>query len=166
MNCFLKLILTILSSPSMLPLACGKENSEYFHGCSGGQREVVGKLVEENPSIVHSTTEDGENCLHLVAISGDAGIARILLERGADANVRSAWDGGLRMHPLSWSTYYGRHEIVELLIQHGADVNADFDSGQKEKDESPSKTTVLDVVESILIGLDDDEKEKERFIKT
>ena len=63
------------------------------------------------------------------------------------------------MHPLSWSTLYGRFEFIELLLKHGADVGADFDPGGGET------ATVLDVVEKILLGSEDDE-EKGRFIQT
>ena len=53
------------------------------------------------------------------------------------------------MHPLSWSTFYGQFEIIELLLKHGADVGADFDPGGGET------ATVLDVVEKILLGSED-----------
>jgi len=69
------------------------------------------------------------------------------------------------MHPLSWNTYYGRFEILELLLKAGADVNADFDLRAAEIGEIAEKATVLDVVEQILMGTSDD-GEKERFIKT
>jgi len=65
------------------------------------------------------------------------------------------------MHPLSWNTFYGRADIIELLLKHGADVNADFDMGGGDEAE---KVTVLDVVEQILINSQEGE-DKERFIK-
>ena len=55
------------------------------------------------------------------------------------------------VHPLSWSTYYGRFENIALLLQHGANVNADFDVG-KNSSGGAEKGTVLDVVEQILAG--------------
>jgi hypothetical protein len=32
------------------------ENSEYFHACSGGDVDKVTSLIEEDPTLVHSTT--------------------------------------------------------------------------------------------------------------
>lgn len=46
------------------------------------------------------------------------------------------------MHPLSWNVYAGHLENIRLLLEHGADVNLDFDSmGQP-----PNPVTVLDVL--------------------
>lgn len=143
-----------------------EENSEYFFACSGGEFQTVKTLLEKDPSLVHTTTKDGEHCLHLSALSGNAEIVALLLDLKADPDVRSNWESGLRMHPLSWSTFYGRHEIIELLLKHGADVNADFDLG-KDENGAAGKGTVLDVIEQILMGMDkEDQEEKERFTKT
>lgn len=141
-----------------------QENSEFFFACSGaegGEFATVKSLVEADPTLVHATTKDSEHCLHLIAISGNAEIAKFLLEKGADPDIRSGWEAGLRMHPLSWNTFYGRADIIELLLKHGADVNADFDMGAGDEAE---KVTVLDVVEQILINSQEGE-DKERFIK-
>jgi len=61
---------------------------------------------------------------------------------------------------LSWNTFYGRHDIIELLLKAGADVNADFDIAPNQKG------TVLDVIEQILLGDLDGREDKEKFIKT
>mmetsp|Transcript_55877 Transcript_55877/g.118832 ORF Transcript_55877/g.118832 Transcript_55877/m.118832 type:complete len:198 (-) Transcript_55877:456-1049(-) len=135
-------------------------NSEYFFACSGGEIDKIKTLVEVDPSLVHATTRDGEHCLHLSALSGNVEVAKLLLEKGADPDIRSEWESGLRMHPLSWNTFYGRSEIIELLLKHGADVNADFDSAQ-----GGNKLTVLDVVEQILMSSENDD-DKKRFIET
>ena len=69
------------------------------------------------------------------------------------------------MHPLSWNTYYGRYKIIELLLKYGADVNADFDLGIA-GGETGVEATVLDVVEKILLGMEEDDDSKERFAHT
>ena len=50
------------------------------------------------------------------------------------------------MTPLSWYTYGGNYEIVKLLLDNGADVNADFEYvfGSNEK------ITALDVILRLL----------------
>lgn len=161
---FLFLHIMVLVSVAIGATSPEEENSEYFFACSGGELSTIKTLLERDPSLVHKTTKDGEHCLHLSALSGNAEIVQLLLEKGADPDIRSKWEQGLRMHPLSWSTFYGRFEIIELLLKHGADVNADFDLGKKESGEA-EKVTVLDVVEKILIGTKDDE-EKMRFIQS
>ena len=137
-------------------------NSAFFFACSGGDVSTAKVMLEKDPSLAHATTKQGEHCLHLTALSGSAEIAKLILDAGGDPNIRSTWVDGLRMHPLSWNTFYGRHEIIELLLQYGADVNSDFDlkDGDYEK-----KTVVLDVVEQILLG-GEEREENERFVQT
>lgn len=132
------------------------DNSEFFHTCSEGNYEKFKSLLDANPSLVHATTKDGEHCLHLCAISGNTEIVKTLLEKGANPDIRSTWKQGLRMHPLSWNTFYGRHDIIELLLQYGADIEADFDLGGSAGE--LTKVTVLDVVEKILANEVDDEQ--------
>jgi len=43
--------------------------------------------------LAKAATKEGETGLHLVAISGKAGIARALLDAGASPNVRTTFDG-------------------------------------------------------------------------
>jgi ankyrin repeat protein len=133
------------------------ENSDYFFACSDGELSKIETLLEKDLSLVHKTTKDGEHCLHLSALGGNAEIVKLLLGKGADPDVRSSWEGGMRMHPLSWSTFYGRYEIIELLLEAGADVNADFAFGAKNDDGKFEVGTVLDVVEQILLGAKDQE---------
>ena len=152
-------------SSSDHPQAEEEKNSEYFFACSGGEFDTAKVLLEKDPSLAHATTKNGEHCLHLVAISGGgAEIVKLVLDAGADPDVRSTWDSGLRMHPLSWNTFYGRHDVIELLLKYGANVNADFDLDGKGQ-----RGTVLDVAEQILLGSADDDdsrEDKERFVKT
>ncbi len=149
-----------------VPSDSNEENSDFFFACSGGDFGLIKSLLEKDSSLVHKTTQNGEHCLHLCAISGNSDIVQLLLDAGADPNIRSSWVKGLRMHPLSWNTFYGRHEIVELLLKYGADVNADFDLGKEDVlGGGVAKGTVLDVVEGILLGINDEE-EKDRFLKT
>lgn len=50
------------------------------------------------------------------------------------------------MHPLSWNVYGGHHEIVRLLLKHGANLNDDIDSMY----DQGGKITVLDLAEQLL----------------
>lgn len=120
----------------------------FMHACSGGDEEAVETMLKEDKGFALAATNEGETGLHLVAISGKAGIARALLDAGANPNARTTFDGGLRMHPLSWNVYSGHHEIVQLLLDGGARVNDDFDL----RAESDEKVTVLDIAEKLVTG--------------
>mmetsp|Transcript_19979 Transcript_19979/g.20295 ORF Transcript_19979/g.20295 Transcript_19979/m.20295 type:complete len:82 (-) Transcript_19979:405-650(-) len=53
------------------------------------------------------------------------------------------------MHPLSWNVYGGHFENVVLLLEAGAEINADFDyivGADAEK----KKVTVLDIAEQVV----------------
>jgi ankyrin repeat protein len=58
--------------------------------------------------------------LHDMAQSGDLAKARLLLEHGADVN---AIDDEYRATPLGLATRWGHREMVQLLLERGADPN-------------------------------------------
>lgn len=67
--------------------------------------------------------------LHLAAESGDVQTASILLQYGADVNLRSRWGTPLH-HALGshekYSTEHGLN-MVKLLLEWGAEINAPID---------------------------------------
>jgi len=106
-------------------------SEEYFFACSGGKAGTVRALLEKHGGeLANARTKDGESCLHLASIdtTGRAiQVTKALLEAGADPNVRTTFEQGQRMHPLSWQVYAGNYDIVEVLLDAGARVNDDFD---------------------------------------
>ena len=60
------------------------------------------------------------------------------------------------MHPLSWNVYGGHVENIRLLLQYGANVNADFDSMDQR-----GPVTALDVA----MQLTNVEKGQDRFVQ-
>ena len=132
-------------------------SNEYFFACSGGKTDTVRKLLgRHGKDLANARTKEGETCLHLCSIdtTGQAvHIARALLEAGADPNVRTTFEQGQRMTPLSWHTYAGNYDIVELLLDAGATINDDFDLYPPN---APVQTivTALDIAEK-LSGVED-----------
>lgn len=124
------------------------EESDFFFSCSSGKLDLLREALEEHPEWVHRRTKNGETCLHLTGIYGHAPATKLLLDTGADPNVRSTYEMGLRMHPLSWNLYGGHAENIELLLEHGADVNLDFDS-MKDGD-GGAAVTAMDVLLELL----------------
>jgi len=120
---------------------------EFFMLCSGGEVEKIEKELKQHPDWAKATTDDGESCLHLAAIPGSSELTKLLLDAGADPNARSTFEGGLRMHPLSWNVYGGHADSVKILLEKGASVNADFDYMM---DNIKKPVTVLDIVLRML----------------
>lgn len=69
----------------------------------------------------------GEFPLYIPAAGGRYDEVKQLLERGAHPSMRtsSQWTA------LHWAVNYGYENVVELLLEHGADVNAVSDTGKR-----------------------------------
>ncbi len=59
--------------------------------------------------------------LHMAAVTRNEAIALLLLDNGADIELRAKDSSGGT--PLQWAAYVGAGDMVEFLVQAGADVN-------------------------------------------
>lgn len=57
-------------------------------------------------------------------------------------------------------------QIISLLLEHGADPNADFDLGGKFEKEEERVVTALDVIEKILMDMSVDNERKGEFVES
>lgn len=64
----------------------------------------------------------GASALHLAVLKKHQGIVRLLLDSGADIDIRAR--DTFQGTPLEWASFFGLREMVELLVEAGADVNA------------------------------------------
>jgi len=69
---------------------------------------------------INATNAVGDNALHCVIVWGDLEAAQILIENGID--IQKHGEHGYT--PLHTACQFGRKEIVELLLRHGADPDA------------------------------------------
>jgi hypothetical protein len=119
---------------------------EFLDACTTGDIEAIQKMLKEHPGWVNSRSKQGESCLHVAGIMGQAGVTAAILQAGGDPNIRTAFSEGLRMHPLSWNVYGGHLETATVLLEGGADVNLDVDDMY-----NPGQVvTVLDWIEHTL----------------
>ena len=82
--------------------------------------DVVRTLILQGDD-VNSRDAFGDNTgLHWAASLGLAEMARLLIDNGADLEIRNH-DGNT---PLHWAAGEGQKELVVILIAHGANVNA------------------------------------------
>ena len=65
----------------------------------------------------------GATALHMAAITGDLGVCRILVGAGADLEAHTS--GEEQKTPLHFAVERLHVDIVELLLEAGADVNAE-----------------------------------------
>jgi uncharacterized protein len=91
-------------------------------------RETVMTLLDAGADVRQvSQTPMRNQALHaLLALSKDADVTRLLIERGADVNA--AQTAGYR--PLHQAAVAGREDLVLLLLNAGADKTARCDRGK------------------------------------
>ena len=87
--------------------------------------------VEANPRIIKdllkagvnpdSPNAEGQTALMVVARSGNVESAKLLLDAGATVDAREQWGD---QTALMWAAAEGHPQMIRLLIQHHADVNA------------------------------------------
>jgi ankyrin repeat protein len=92
-----------------------------------GKLEAVKDILRKNPAEANSLSPDGFSSLHLAAFFGHAEIVKYLLEMGADANTVA--NNRMKVMPLHSAVAHNQLEISEILIVHGAEVNAKQEGG-------------------------------------
>lgn len=113
-----------------------------------GNLQAVEKMVAANRNLVNTKNELGSTPLHIAATNSSPGIAKLLIDKGANVNARD--NGGAT--PLHIAAFTGRKENVQLLLSRGADVNAKDGKGQTPRDYA---TTVLnrEIADILLIKM-------------
>jgi ankyrin repeat protein len=87
---------------------------------ASGDREIVARLLDAGVD-PNQTNAEGESALMVVARTGNLDAARSLLAAGADVNAKEQWGG---QSALMWAVAQLQPEMVALLIDHGADLDA------------------------------------------
>ena len=91
-----------------------------------GDLDRVTALLDQNPACISQVRPNGKRALSAAVKFGHRGIARLLLDRGADPNwPESDAPHGASLHAAARA---GDRELVELLLAHGADPNSHVDS--------------------------------------
>ena len=97
------------------------EVSELHAAVMRGDLPAMRRLLERNPALANARSETdarGTFPLHVAAETGQAGAARLLLEYGADVTARDLENDAI---PLSWAAFFGRPEVVEILMNAGSE---------------------------------------------
>ena len=81
------------------------------------------RLLEKNPALANARSETdarGTYPLHVAAQAGQEGAARLLLEYGADVSLLDLENDSIA---LGWAAFFGRPEVVRVLLGAGSEVN-------------------------------------------
>jgi ankyrin repeat protein len=88
--------------------------------CEQGDPAIVERLLKAGVS-ANLTGPLGETALHTCARSGHVAAAKMLVTHGAALNAVESWRG---QTPIMWASALGHGEMVSMLAEAGADVNA------------------------------------------
>ena len=110
-------------------LAAGRE-LDVFEASALGRSDRLRELLDADPSLVNAYGDDGFHPVGLASFFGHVDAARLLYERGADANqiARNEHIQTAAIHAAAAAGDTGqdeatRYELVRLALEHGADPN-------------------------------------------
>jgi ankyrin repeat protein len=110
------------------PLLDANPPLDVFDSAAVGRTRGLEELLDAEPELARSWSADGFTPLHLASFFGQEDAARILIERGAEANLVARHES-IHVTPLHSAAAGGHPGIVKLLLEHGADPNAAQDGG-------------------------------------
>ncbi|WEK18162.1 MAG: ankyrin repeat domain-containing protein [Candidatus Pedobacter colombiensis] len=98
-----------------------------FEACALGKLEETAFITERNPNTVNAFSKDGFTPLGLAAYFGNEEITKLLISRGADANIPA--NNGYNVFPIHSAVASGNLNITKILINAGANVNVAQQAG-------------------------------------
>ena len=98
--------------------------SDIFLFSAIGEANGVTQCLDADPSLLNANSTGGETPLNVASLHGQVGVAKLLLDRGADPNLK----GRIGHGPLHNAARNGHIEVARLLIDRRADINLTDDN--------------------------------------
>eukprot|EP00066_Takifugu_rubripes_P016775 XP_011606041.1 PREDICTED: ankyrin repeat and SAM domain-containing protein 6 isoform X2 [Takifugu rubripes] len=97
-----------------------RRRPDVFSALKSGNLQLVKEILEEDPTQVNSSNQEGASPLMMAAVSGQLQVVQLMVEKHADVDKQ---DGVHGWTALMQATYHGNKDIVKYLLSQGADVN-------------------------------------------
>jgi ankyrin repeat protein len=93
-----------------------EDENAFFHCIKGTSYECADLLLSEHGFDINSVDKNGDSCIFFEIRSFNFEGVKFLLDRNSDINITNV-DGNT---PLITASIYGHIEMMEILIEHGA----------------------------------------------
>lgn len=100
-------------------------SQDIYQAVKDGDAERVANLLEKEPELLNSKNADALTPLNLAAEQGQYGVAKLLLEKGADPLLGDNENSG----PIHLAAISGSQPIVKMLMKSGVPIDAQDDNG-------------------------------------
>jgi ankyrin repeat protein len=100
---------------------------DVFTAAAVGDANAVFAHLEQDKTLIEKHSGDGWTVLHLAAFFGHKELAEQLIGRGAFVDARST--NAMKNTPLHAAAAGRKGQLVRLLLEHGAQVNATQEGG-------------------------------------
>ena len=94
---------------------------DIWEAAALGSEDVIQQLCRQQPELIHAWSPDGFQPLHLAAFFGQPTAVQALLNLKTDVNA--AAHNPMSVRPIHSAVAGRNHDVVRLLIEHGADLN-------------------------------------------
>jgi len=105
------------SSPSDLPPEALALATRLFEAARQGQTDIFEQVLQRSERIANLTNEKGDSLIMLASYHGRLPLTKLLLSSNADPNRLNE----RQQSPLAGAIFKGEDEIVDALLQGGAD---------------------------------------------
>jgi uncharacterized protein len=104
-----------------------KPELDVFDAAAAGDVDRLTELLDGDPDLVGTYSEDGYTPLHFAAFFDEGKAVRLLLDRGADVGAVSRND--MQVQPLHSAVAANSRDVAAALLTGGADPNAKQQGG-------------------------------------
>lgn len=93
-----------------------EHSAEFLDAVRRADTSKVAHLLDSHPDLARFAGEHGKTGLHWAAETDQSGVARLLIDPGAEIEAKTSWG----TTPLDWAATMGSARAAEVLISRGA----------------------------------------------